>query len=245
MRVARIPGAAAPENRSDRELQPLTRTCNAVIALPSIATISDPVAAERSPRCGTFAAAGHCLYPASTMAYWARSHAAQCQPSGAIRVQHDRGRQAWHCTAASTRGGPSQRHILSAKCIPGILRACCVVRRGYTSVAGTLCASQRLARSGKGHETSPDRCENNEKAKAKRKRFALRYLRPMMCPPWNKPKAIRLAWQARRSPLLGRRTGAERLYSDDGHRGGARLAMFARTRIRGFEEVLRARDGRA
>jgi hypothetical protein len=70
-------------------------------------------------------------------------------------------------------------------------------------------------------------------------------LRPMMCPPWNKPKAIRLAWQARRSPLLGRRTGAERLYSDDGHRGGARLAMFARTRIRGFEEVLRARDGRA
>lgn len=161
-------------------------------------------------------------------------------------MQHGRGRHAWHRSAASTRGGPFQRHILSAKRIPGILRACCVARCVYTPIAGTLCASQCLARSGKGDETSPDRGENNEKAKAKRKRFALRYLRPMMYPPWNKPKAVRLAWQARRSPLLGRRTGAERLYSDDGHhRDEARLATFARTRIRGFEEVLRARDGRA
>ena len=66
MRVARISGVAAPEDRSDRELQPLTCTCNAVIALPSIAAISDPVAAERSPLCGTFAAAGHCNHPSST-----------------------------------------------------------------------------------------------------------------------------------------------------------------------------------
>lgn len=165
---------------------------------------------------------------------------------GAIRVQHDRGRHARQCSAASTRGSPLQRHILSAKRIPGIPLVLCSNRRACTPIAGTLCASQGLVRSGKGDETSPDRGENNAKAKAKRKGFALRYLRQMMYPCWNKPKAVRLAWQARRSPLLGRRTGAERLYSDDGHhRDGARLATFARTRIRGFEEVLRARDGRA
>jgi len=160
------------------------------------------------------------------------------------RVQHDGG-HAQPCSAASARGGPSQRYILSAKCIPGILRAVRLDRRRRCPPAGTFCASQSSVRGGKGDETSLDCRENNEKTKARRKGFALRYLRQMMGLPWNQPKAVRLAWQARRSPLLGRRTEAERLYSDHGHRGGARLATFARTRIRGFEEVLRARDGRA
>lgn len=166
--------------------------------------------------------------------------------NGASRVQRDRGRYAGRfavlhqLAAASLNDTSSARNAYPAFSVPFARHGA-----GHTSIAGTLCASQWLVRNGKGGETSPERSETNEKTKAKRKRFALRYSRPMMCPSWNKPKAVRLAWQARRSPLLGRRTGAERLYSDNGHRGGARLATFARTRIRGFEEVLRARDGRA
>lgn len=123
---------------------------------------------------------------------------------------------------------------------------CALRSRGARRSLALFVHCKALFAAGKTAKTPSDRGENNAKTKAKRKRFALRYLRPMTDTSWNKPKADRLAWQARRSPLLGRRTGAERLYSDDGHhRDGARLATFARTRIRGFEEVLRARDGRA
>ncbi|MCC8980595.1 hypothetical protein [Bradyrhizobium acaciae] len=244
---ARSSGAAA---HADRDVPAAsTRTSDAVIALPSIVAVSDLIAAAHN------GVAEHSPLPGIEMIELRRwrveldracSSAAHCRPTvlamcNAI-VDDVIGTAALRqLVAACFDGTSSARNAYPAFSMPFGLHGA-----GHMLFAGTLCASQRLVRSRKGDETSSERGENNEKTKAKRKRFALRYLRQMMCPPWNKPKAVRPAWQARRSPLLGRRTGAERLYSDDGHhRDGARLATFARTRIRGFEEVLRARDGRA
>ncbi|MET3259491.1 hypothetical protein ABIF38_000997 [Bradyrhizobium japonicum] len=221
----------------------------ALIALSSIAKGSDRLAAEtqrvaeHSPQLSIDALGLRRRRVERNRNCSSAAHICSSMRIRRCRVQHDGG-HARLCSAASSRGGSSQRYILSAKCMPGILSAVRLDRRRRCPPAGTFCASQSFVRGGKGDETSPDCRQNNEKTKARRKGFALRYLRQMMGLPWNQPKAVRLAWQARRSSLLGRRTEAERLYSDHGHRGGARLATFARTRIRGFEEVLRARDGR-
>src|SRR5882762_10318106 len=65
------------------------------------------------------------------------------------------------------------------------------------------------------------------KAKGKRKALRRSKINPDQYPAWNKPKRERPAWQVRRSSLLGRRTGAGRLYSSGGHRG--RGASYARS----------------
>src|SRR4051812_7058712 len=58
---------------------------------------------------------------------------------------------------------------------------------------------------------------------------------------WNKPKPAGSAWQGRRCQVLGRRTKAGRLYS--GFTATERVGGIRAIEIRGFEEVLRARDG--
>jgi len=160
-------------------------------------------------------------------------------------VQHNSGRHARRGDVASGLAEAPRRRIVVAKCIPGILGHLRAGRIAPASRAGIVCALQCRDSRENSDQTSRNFREIDRKAKAKRNSPALRHMHEMTSPPWNKPKPGRLAWQARRSPLLGRRTGAGRLYSTGGHRGGARLATFARARIRGFEEVLRARDGRA
>jgi Tetratricopeptide repeat/CHAT domain len=141
------------------------------------------------------------------------------------------------------------RGDVTQKCIPGILGTIRPDRRRSAAIMAlfvhckdiipAVVALGRAAREKPKGKTKGKR-KKNEKPRAATK------LRQINCPPWNKPKREGLAWQARRSQLLGRRTGAGRLYySSGGHRDKGALSDISAIEIRGFEEVLRARYGRA
>lgn len=182
----------------------------------------------------------------------------QCRPGSAISMQHDSRSQALRRSV--DRSCATRLPFARA----GAFRVACTDTLGRYStkcmaaILVTFGAAQRLPKVAPFvHRKCRSFPENNGGSRVtrgettgKRKQNEIpshcgEHLRPMTCLPWNKPKPGRLAWQARCSSLLGRRTGAGRLYSQDGHRGMARFERFARTRIRGFEEVLRARNGRA